>query len=235
MRIVQLSALLLLPLLCLPAAPAQAQEEDGASAQAKQIQRRSLADRIPAVSNRAFAKEGRLEVAPAVGSSLSDPFYRHVTAGGGLTFHVLESLAVGASGEYYLSLKTAPQISGGGTHRMPSYNRPQYAARLDVTWAPLYGKLSLMAEQVLHFDTYIGIAAGVVGPTKTSPTFATGFTLGQHYVVSEWFALKLELRDQIFQLARNPKQNKDANLQNLLTVTFGMCFYLPTEVERERI
>ena len=47
------------------------------------------------------------------------------------------------------------RVSGGGNPPTPDYNRPSYAARLDVSWAPLYGKLSLMAETVLHFDTYV--------------------------------------------------------------------------------
>jgi outer membrane beta-barrel protein len=228
--------------LCAVLAPALALaqedfDEEAAATAAKPVvdedAQRTLADRIPAVTRRYFQKEGRIELAPAVGLSLNDPFFRHLTAGGGLAFHILESLAIGASGEVFVSWKTPVEVKPVSPVK-PDYNRPTYAARLDIIWSPLYGKLSLLAESVLHFDTYIAISGGVVGSQK-APTPMGSVALGQHYVFTEWMAVKLELRDQIFPLARNPEVNKATTMQNLLTATLGLCFYLPAEVERSSL
>ena len=69
--------------------------------------RKTLAERIPAVTGRVFAKSGRLELAPALGVALNDPFYDHVILSGGAAYHVLEWLWIGLSGDFYLSPESA--------------------------------------------------------------------------------------------------------------------------------
>ena len=209
---------------------ARAQGDEASIGRRGEEGRETLADRIPAVSNRFFTKKGRIELSPQIGLSLNDPFYRNIIAGGALSFHILEQLSVGASGEVYIGVENDVDVSGGGQPAKPDYNRAVYAARLDLAYAPIYGKLSLMAEHVLHFDTYISVGAGVVGPDDTSPTFAGTVALGQHYLVNEWLALKFEVRDQIFSLKR--LEDGESDLQHLLTATVGLCFYLPMKVDR---
>ncbi|MBI3178249.1 MAG: hypothetical protein HYZ27_01225, partial [Deltaproteobacteria bacterium] len=141
--------------------PARAQEESEAeAAEAEDVRRtgeekaKTLAERVPAVTRRVFGKSGRLEVTPAFGLSLNDPFFDHYLLSGTLAFHVLESLWVGAAGDFYLSSENEPPVVGGGAGS-PEYNRPAFGGRLGVGWAPFYGKLSLFAGTVLHFDTYL--------------------------------------------------------------------------------
>lgn len=196
--------------------------------------RRTLAERIPAVTRRYFVKAGRLELFPAVGMSLNDPFYDHIVLRGGLAYHVLESISVGLSADYYLSLASpVPVAPIQGTQ--PSINRPVYGARIEVSWAPLYGKLSLLAEYVLHLDTFISLGAGIVGPSDTQPVVAGSVAIGQHLFLDEWIALRIEFRDQIFAMDRLPDSGKKSSTQNLLSTSLAVCFFLPTEVVRESL
>ena len=206
-------------------------QEEGDEVARSSNQRKSLAQRIPAVSRRFFQRSGRLEVAPRVGLSLNDAFFNHLIVGGGLSYSVLESLAVGISGEYYLSFDESLQISGGGAPAPPNFNGPVYAARFETIWTPFYGKLSILAEKIIHMDTYLAAGVGVVGTDQTSSVLAGSVTLGQRFYLNEWMAIKIELRDQIFKMARNPAMDRSKDLQNLLTATVGICFYLPSAVE----
>jgi outer membrane beta-barrel protein len=197
--------------------------------------RKTLAERIPAVTGRLFVKQGRFELAPSVGLSLNDPFYDHVVLSAAANFHVLEWLFIGASADFYLSPERSITVVGGGSTERPSYNAPVYAARLEIGWAPIYGKLSLLAEKVLHFDTYVAVGAGVIGPSETDATVGFSIAIGQHYFLSEWLAVRLDIRDQIFELARAPSVNEDKAIQNLFTVSLGFCFYIPPTFEREAL
>ncbi|MEZ4272647.1 MAG: outer membrane beta-barrel domain-containing protein [Myxococcota bacterium] len=197
--------------------------------------RRSLAERIPAVSRRFFRKAGRVELTPTLGLSLNDPFAREYSVGGMVAYHLLESLAISVSGEVYLSNDTFVDISGGGSPPKPDFDRPLYAARLEGRWSPLYGKLSVLAEKVLHFDVYLSGGVGVIGPDQGSTAIAGTVALGQHFFVNSWMGVMLELRDQIFDLNRNPAIDRGRDIQHLLTFTAGLSFYLPTEVDNSSL
>lgn len=195
--------------------------------------RKTLAERIPAVTGRMFAKKGRFELAPGVGLSLNDPFYDHIVVSAAGNFHVLETLFIGASADFYVSPSKTITVTGGGNPTAPDYNKPVYAARLEVGWAPIYGKLSLLAETVLHFDTYIAAGGGVIGQKEGGAAFGGSIAIGQHYFLNEWMALRLDIRDQIFSLARTAQL--ESKIQNLLTVSVGVCFYIPPTFQREAL
>lgn len=198
---------------------------------------RTLAERVPAVTRRAFRKAGRVEFFPALGLSLNDPFYNHYITSAGFTYHIMESLAVSASGDFYASQGTALQVTTliGVPPSRPDYDGPAFGGRLELVWAPLYGKLSLFAEKVLHFDTYLSVGGGIIGPKRGDPAVAGTFAIGQHYFLNPWMAVRLDLRDQVYSLARNPEVSGDKKVQNLLSFTVGMCFYVPSELERETL
>jgi outer membrane beta-barrel protein len=218
------------------AAEESAGEEEEESTNESAPVGKTLAERIPSVTHRVFMKKGRVELFPAIGGSLNDPFFNNLTLSGGLTFHVLESFGIGVNGDYFLALKSKVPIAGGGGLVKPQVNRPVYAARLELTWAPLYGKISVLAEKVLHFDFYAIGGAGVVAGSKSSPTVAGIVGLGQHYFFNDWMALKIELRDQFFAMSREAlTPTKDKHLQGLLSASVGVCFYLPSEIEREAL
>ncbi len=216
-------------------AEAAAEEED-APPLGTHEETRTLAQRIPSVTRRSFVKRGRLEVFPSVGLSLNDPFYDHGVVSGGLAFHVLESLSVGVSGDFLVSRRVKVPIAGGENVPFSKINRPAYAGRLEVAWAPFYGKLSLLAEYVLHFDIYAILGGGVVGMKKGDPAVAGVAGVGQHFFLNDWFALRLELREQLFTMSRSfDDPTRERAFQGLFTANIGFCFYLPASFEREAL
>jgi outer membrane beta-barrel protein len=186
---------------------------------------KTLAERIPPVTRRVFVKKGRVELTPALGMSLDDPFHKDYVFQGGAAYHINEMFAVGVQGEYYASSKDAVDVSGGTGNS--DFNHPKYAARLELIWSPIYGKLNLFAEEVFHFDTFVSAGAGYMG-LDTDSTVAGTVAIGQHFFVSEWAAIRWDLRDQIFSMDVHPGGGPGKHLQNLLTFNLGFAFYLPT-------
>ncbi len=197
----------------------------------------ALADRIPSVTRRAFEKEGRLELfLPTVGMSLNDPFFNHVISSAGFSFHVLESLAIGVTGDLFMSLESNVPVSGGENIDRPDFNRPLYAARLEVMWSPLYGKMSVLAETVLHLDVYLLAGGGVIGGQKGSPATLAVVGIGQHYFLNDWVAVRVELRDEFYSMSRNkaaPEKGKD--LESLMSANVGVSLFIPPDFEREAL
>ena len=193
--------------------------------------RRTLAERIPSVTHRAFTKAGRFQIMPAVGISLNDPFFHYTMPTLGLSYHLFETFAIGLSAEYYGALSSQVQVTGGAVLPTPTFNKPSYAARVEVEWSPLYGKISWLAEGVLHFDTYLSLGGGIVGVTSGNSSLGVSLAIGQHYFLNEWIALRFELREQVYNLARSPNIAPTPTLQNLLTASAGLCFYLPSDTE----
>jgi len=195
--------------------------------------RTTLADRIPSVTHRAFSNAGRVELVPLLGLSLSDPFYRYVMPGAAIHYAINEAFSVGASLEYYAGFATSINVAGGTAIAQPAFNRPNYAARLEVAWSPLYGKISWLAESIMHFDTYLSAGAGIVGPKTGNASLAGTVALGQHYFFNNWMALRVEVREQFYNLVRDSAVNPASALQSLLSASVGLCFYFPQETEQE--
>lgn len=230
------AAALVAQLFCAPASAQEEEARDEETAIIEEERKETLADRIPSVTRRTFRKEGRLQIAPTLGLSLNDPFYDHILVGAGLHYHVLESLSIGASGYYSVALENEVGVAGGVGDFTTEFDRAAYGGFLELAWAPFYGKLSLFAETVLHFDTFVAVGGGVVGLDQGDPAIAGTVAIGQHYFMNDWLAFRIELRDQIFTMARTADVDpNDDSLQNLLTFTMGLAFYVPGEFEREQL
>jgi outer membrane beta-barrel protein len=94
----------------------------------------------------------------------------------------------------------------------------------------------LLAEGVMHFDMYLLLGGGVVGPLKSKPSAAGVIGIGQHLFLNDWFALRLEVKDTLFVFSRNaaaPDSGK--SLHGLLSATLGVCFYVPPDFERDSL
>lgn len=183
---------------------------------------RSLAERIPPVTHRVFTKRERVELTPAFGLTLDDPFHKAYIFQGGVAYYLNESFGFGAQGEYYGSSSSNPDISGRPV--TTNFNHPVFAGRLELIWAPIYGKVNLFAEEVFHFDTFLSGGAEYIG-LNSSGSVAGTLAIGQHYFLNDWLAVRVDLRDQIFSMDANPGSGPGKHLQNLLTFNVGVSFF----------
>ncbi|MDF1565376.1 MAG: outer membrane beta-barrel domain-containing protein [Deltaproteobacteria bacterium] len=225
----------LVGLLLLSASPASAQSVR------KGKRGDELQDRIPAVSGPLFLKAGRHELSPLVSLSLADPFRRKL--GGGLYYawHLQEYFGLSARVSYnFLATDsgavqvcpTPDSCSGPGDDALDTLpGNLTLVAALSGEVSPLYGKLNIIAEWVIHFDIFGSVGAGVVGfqSASAAPEAALGLavplSVGQRIFFNEWFALRLEFSDLLY---TQKDVNEGRRLRGQLAFTASASFFFPT-------
>jgi len=170
-----------------------------------QEETRTLKDRIKSVSNRMFVKSGRMEltVLPLSSISLNDAFYQKFGLGAEFAYHISEAFAIQALVTYTLDplnveTDNADYHGSRPETQIPYAGKRTFLFGADFCWSPVYGKISLAAEYIMHFDTYVmGGIGGIGGDLGKSSNFGFAGTLGLGVRVffNRTFALKLELKD----------------------------------------
>ncbi len=228
------------------AAAAKASDAKAEAENESKAARATLADKIPPVSGNVFYKQGRFEVAPAVGISLGDAFFQKYAFGLMINYHVMETVSVGLHGSYLLNTPGgAVNVCGSEGCRSPQMSdldsvpgNVSVLAGLEVAWSPFYGKVNIMAEKVLHFDTSIFIGGDLimygaydpkkqvngvtVGGNAQTPTAGGHIGIGERVVFNDFLALRIELRDYMYA----GKTLLDTEFQNQLMLEIGVSFFL---------
>ncbi len=211
---------------------AQAGEED-----------RTLRKRIKSVSSKMYVKSGRLELTllPMTSMSLNDAFYQKFGGGLGIAYHFTESLSLGIVGTWSLNFPTSNAgLYGSQNEEIPFAGKRNLLVGLDLMWAPLYGKVSLAAEWIMHFDTYITGGIGAVGgwqldQVRDEQSFglAASFGLGVRLFASRTFAIKAELKDYVvFNDTVTFEGQEISDVQHQLLFNLGLCvFFLQGDTE----
>jgi len=227
-----------------PAVTGSAEQEAGDVSEVDKDRLGPLRERVVPVSGHLFLKKGRLELSPSATFSIKDAFYTKYILGGVLTYHATETLGFSLRAGYSLpTVAAAAQIctfeSTGGTTtrgcRRPTFEDLDDRAPgkillmggVDVQWAPIYGKMSLLSEQFLHFDLYgVGGATAVQyrAPGVTELTVGGNVGVGMRFFVNRWMTVRAEFRDLIYvEKAVNPS----TTLRNQLLFELGASFFFP--------
>lgn len=241
-------------LLLLAPAAARAQDEEGSDVGAIDREAGPLRDRIKPVSGHLFLKTGRVEVSPAASVSVRDAFFTKFGFGGSLTYHFTETLALGARVAYAIdTISSSAQIctvdpaDRSRTCRSPTYAELDGVAPgqitllggVDFQWAPIYGKLSVVAEQFLHFDIYAILGGSAVmyrGPPESvgaSPLVRLAPALnagaGMRFFLNRWITVRGELRDLVYSetIVVDPVNGNVNSLRNQLVFELGVSLFFP--------
>lgn len=210
----------------------------------EQIKTVNLEDKIPPVSGRLFSKAGRFELSPTFTFSFGDAFFQKLGLGLKADYHIFETFSVTAHVFYNFNL-TSHAVSvcdTNGECGSPEVDsmtnvpgKLGLMAGLGLSWTPIYGKLSLMAEKVLHFD--FGLTGGVGGiqymaPENSKFEGSNKFAFEGHVglifrlVFSEKIALRFELRDYIYSGATVQLGDSTSKIENQIMFEIGLSFFL---------
>lgn len=235
-----------------PAQGASSESEAGDVSEVDKDALGPLRERIRPVSGHLFLKKGRFELSPSASVTIRDAFFRKYIFGGTFTYFPLETLGIGLRAGYSLpTVSGAAQIcnftdSGDGTV-VRGCSAPTFEALdgrapgqltlmggLDVQWAPIYGKISLLAEKFAHFDMY-GVAGVTAiqykGPPASSDVRSTAMMtgggnlgIGFRFFLNHYMTLRTEVRDLVYV----EKGESENSLRNQLMFELGFSFFLPT-------
>lgn len=219
-----------------PAAEAKSDDNkgdaDGESSREESLDERSrrLGDRIKSVQRKVFLKRLRHELSVNAGASINDAFYQQFTLGAGYNFHITEHFSIEANFRYHLPpLRTdAVRVVRATEVATPiQIFSPILNVSGEVQFAPIYGKMSLMAEKIIHYDVYLGAGFGaMMTDNDVTPWHAMGtVAIGARIMTTDWLTVRVELRDLIYQDTRS--RVAESAIQNLLLFNLGVSFFLP--------
>ena len=144
------------------------------------------------------------EIGISVGVLPLDPFTKGVFAQGLYATHPTDSLGLELRGGYSLGLHTSlrDQLERDFNILPTAFDEVQLFVGADVTWAPLYGKISVLNERVLHGEIYL-LLGGLALSYKNVPTplvfSSVGINLGggARLYLNRVVSLRLEVTDNV--------------------------------------
>jgi outer membrane beta-barrel protein len=234
----------------------KAEEEAGDVSEVDKDAAGPLRERIRPVSGHLFLMDGRFELSPEVGVSVRDAFFTKILFGAALTYHFSETIAASLQGGYTLSvisgsaqICTPPNAANAqpagcrsptvtelttnmGAPANKAFGNTKFMASADLQWAPLYGKLSLFAENTLHFNMYglIGPAVVMYGPLNVV-TVGGNVGVGFRFFINSWLTVRLELRDVIYAENGLEAGLPITSVRNQLMAQLGLSLFFPTVFE----
>lgn len=170
---------------------------------------------LSVVQKRLFTKDGRLEFTVFGGLIPNDPFLTYFPVGGRINYYFVESLSVEVAGAYTGSgVQSETDLKGflkNNTNIQANtdlLDQQIWRANTMVVWSPFYGKMALLDDYLSHFDINLAAGLGVVqteSPTPERDGFETelkpegALGAGFRFFLTDWFALRLDYRQGIFQ------------------------------------
>ena len=227
------------------AALALAAAPGAASAQSSKAD--AFAGKIPPVSGQLYQKAGRVELTASGNLSLNDAFYAKYFGGLKATYHFTDHWAAGlqAAGGTAVATNSAVVCSpsqgcNDATSTMLKQvpGRIRYIVGAEGAWAPVYGKLNVVSEQVAHFDLsilagpdligYDEVLAKEVAATQT-PAVLTAFGghvgLGLRVFFTPNIAARIEIKDYLYNV-NVPNGGIGKDLQSQLFAELGVSWFL---------
>ncbi len=172
-----------------------------------------LEEQIYAVQQIFALRVRRFEVNPFWGFTLNDQFVSHPGPGVALNYYITNVLAVGINGQYYRPFNVDSDFNAQ-VRRSARVGVPlteyDWAAALNFTYVPAYGKFAGFQDFIFHYDAYIvgGVGAistrpiPVIDPDNRNfdfePKLAFNAGIGLRIFFNRWFAAVLEVRDYVF-------------------------------------
>jgi outer membrane beta-barrel protein len=186
-----------------------------------------------------FTKAKRIEISPFFGYVSNDPWTTGYIPGASVVYHLSDRTALDFTAGYGLySNKTLVDQVIQETGNPPTLiSRPSYFVTANYAWSPLYGKLNLLGEVVVHYDLFLVGGVGVAGDEievnkRTGGTVeqsistqifpVVDFGVGQRFFLNNWFAVRLDVRPYVFLEFIDGQLDPNGDVQ----VAFGLSFLL---------
>lgn len=181
--------------------------------------------RYRGVRERLFQKAGRFELTLNGGVYAADMLSASYLVSGALTYHVTEELGLEASFGYSRAdselVRIIEQDRGISLIRIDA---PVFLYQAHVLWTLAYGKMRWFGSEIGRFDLNLAVGGGITD-NQTSRGLTGSAGLGASFFIGEWFAIRVDVRDQVLEQSILG----ESRIVNNLTATLGLSTYIPFE------
>jgi outer membrane beta-barrel protein len=191
----------------------------------KRVESRRTWKDIVVIPRKPFIKKGRFDITPTFTVTVNDNIIQHYSLGLEVNYHITDVLSLGIAGQYYFK-NILDQEFWTRYHysRVPAMNKYNYTVALNFTYVPIYGKLAILNDWILHYEVFASAGVGGSG-TEIVPkdyrykTFANPFSLtfpvgmGGRVFVNKFFAIQAGIRDYMMvDKFEGPRGNCDSKV-----------------------
>ncbi len=166
--------------------------------------------KVEVVQKRLFEKDGAFELQAYSGVIPNDDFIIYVPVGARVTYNFSEAFAV--QGSFALALDYPTELTTFlenevGLKEADIQEVINMYYNVNLLWAPVYGKLSLLGLKLTHFDTYVGLGFGAFhtrtvdpeDPQENTEIKPSGNTVvGFRWFLTDWFNVQTDYRHYFF-------------------------------------
>jgi hypothetical protein len=193
-------------------------------------------DRIQAVQRRPLREANRLELWPYFTMSIADPYLQRVGGGLRALWHLREGAALGVDGSGLASFETEElAIARRELRARVIESRERMALRAVGSIAPLYGKVALPGDALVHFEVFMDAALGGAW-TETDAGSGlrplVGAGLGERLLLSSTVALTARVGGEVYAERVFVNGSYGTHAMGYWSVAFGLSFYFPGAGER---
>jgi outer membrane beta-barrel protein len=146
------------------------------------------------VQNRIYSKTHRLEFGMFAASISGDPFLQSQSIGMLAGYHFSESVAL--MGIYWKTFTTGSSALDFLQQQekiTANTNFPHDYKGGEFQWSPIYGKLSVLGEVIIHYDLHVLGGLGMTG-NENGNQFTISGGIGQQVYLNKSLAVRLDYR-----------------------------------------
>jgi outer membrane beta-barrel protein len=179
--------------------------------------------KMTVIENPMYKKASRIEITPYYGFSSNDPYVDTSFKGGALIYHLSEFIGIEAA--YFAANTTLTPLADQVHEEHPDKDEvssvTQSFYNLNVGLTPIYSKLSVLSNFVMHYD--VSFTAGL-GQTKTNwgNNLTLNFGVGARIFAFKRVSLNVAFRDYIH---KEKRQSLTISKHNLYTM-FGLSIFI---------
>jgi outer membrane beta-barrel protein len=146
------------------------------------------------IQNRLYSKALKFELGLYYGSISTDPFLSVTSFGGSLGFHFTEAWGLNLLyWKDFVSNSSATTFLQEDTNDTANTNPPSSFAGGEVAYSPIYGKISVFGEWIVHYDLHLLGGYGITS-TRSGSDGTISIGIGQQFYLTRWMSLRLDYR-----------------------------------------
>jgi len=200
------------------------------AARAQPAEPAEAADTITAIQKRPLRQASRLEVSPYAEMGIADPYLQRWGAGLRVMWHLREGLSLGLDANGLGTWATQELvIAKRELHARILESRQRGSLAAFAAIAPLYGKVALPGDALVHFETFFdaGIGGALTETDATRglrPMIAAG--IGQRISLGESVALTARLGGNLYAERVVVDGSQQTKAMGFWSLRLGLSFYL---------
>jgi outer membrane beta-barrel protein len=187
-------------------------------------------DTITAVQKRPLRQAKRLELTPYGEMSLGDPYLQRWGGGLRAMYHLREGLSLGIDGSGFSTFRTQELVvARTELHANVIESREKASLLAFGAIAPIYGKVALPGDNLVHFETFLdlGMGGALTETDSTSglrPMVAAG--IGQRIFLNDNFALTARVGGNVYAERAVIDAQPQTKVMGFWSLRLGISYYV---------